>query len=167
MEKDKILFLDVDGVINPLINIRIKKLNRLPTSSYYIQLPGDKLYMLRKIIDRTGAKIVLSSSWRIGFNRATMEPSPSVVNLANQLSRYGMSIYGYTPLHPERHRGTEISMWLNTYKDRNGYIPNYIVIDDELSDIIDMHRGHCVKTMSLIGLQEEQVNIAISLLNHQ
>lgn len=167
MEKEKIIFLDVDGVLNPLINVKIKKMKQLPTSSYYIQLPGDKLYLLKKIVNYTGAKIVLSSSWRIGFNRATMEPSPSVINLSNQLARYGMSIYGYTPLHPERHRGTEISMWLNTYRNRFGYTPGYIIIDDEICDIVGMHRGHCVKTKSLIGLQEEQVNIAINLLNHQ
>lgn len=164
--QDKLIFLDVDGVINPLVNIRIKKMRGEPTSSYYIQLPGDKLYRLRKIIDGTGAKIILSSSWRIGYDRSTMTPSPSVINLNTQLQRYGMYIYGFTPLDYNRNRGKEISMYLKLYERRFGYIPKYIIIDDELSDILGRHRGHCVKTTSLLGLQDEHVNIAINLLNN-
>lgn len=164
--QDKFIFLDVDGVINPLINIRIKKQRGEPTSSYHIQLPGDKLYRLKRIVDNTGAKIILSSSWRIGFDRGTMTPSPSVINLSSQLQRYGMTISGFTPLQYDRHRGTEISIWLARFQKQFGYMPKYIIIDDELCDIIDTHRGHCVKTTSLLGLQDEHVNIAINLLNN-
>ena len=165
--RKKIIFLDVDGVLNPMTNIWARKQKGEPTSSYYIKLPGDKIYRLKRICDATGADCVCSSSWRIGFQKSTMQPSEAYINLKSQLNPYGINLIDWTPLHIERHRGTEIEWWLKNFESRYKYRPGYIIIDDELHDIIDMHRGHCVKTTTLLGLQEEHVNIAINLLNSQ
>lgn len=161
----KLLFLDIDGVLNPNTNIWYRKKKGEPTSSYYIKLPGDKIYRLKKIIDITGADIVITSSWRIGYRRGIMEPSPSMINLSNQLANYGLHISGCTPLHYDRHRGNEISHYLNNFYKENKYIPKYIIIDDNISDIVPDHRGHIIQTTTLLGLQDEHVNIAINLLN--
>ena len=118
------------------------------------------------IVKSTGAEIIISSSWRIGFDRNTMEPSPSVINLSNQLARYGLSISGFTPLHNDRHRGREISSYLSTFIYKNGYRPKYIIIDDDIQDIVNEHRGHIVHTNTVLGLQDEHVRIAINLLNN-
>ena len=48
----KVIFLDIDGVLN------------YNGSSF---LSEDKIILLRNILRRTGAKLVLSSSWRIIF----------------------------------------------------------------------------------------------------
>ena len=95
-----------------------------------------------------------------------MEPSPAFINANNQLNAYGMNIIDYTPITKNRHRGTEIQWWINIFERDNGYKPNYIIIDDEICDLLDLHRGHIIKTTSLLGLQDEHVNIAINLLNH-
>lgn len=52
-EKLKIIFLDVDGVINT---------NR----NHFTKLDEIALEYLKIIIESTGAKIVISSSWRTG-----------------------------------------------------------------------------------------------------
>lgn len=160
MIKIKVIFLDIDGVLNPLTNIYYKKKNNQPTSSYFIKFPGDKIYRLKRICDCTKASVVISSSWRIGFNVNTMEPSKSYKNICNQLIPYGINIIGWTPLHQDRNRGREIAQWLDTHND----ISNYIIIDDEVSDILPLHRGRIVKTTSMLGLQDIHVNIAINLL---
>ena len=163
--KKKLLFLDVDGVLNPNTNILHRKRKGESTSSYHIRLPGDKLYRLKRIIDNTNAEIIITSSWRIGFRRSTMQPPPSMINLSNQLAEYGMYISGCTPLHYDRHRGEEISHYLNIFIKENRYLPQYAIIDDNISDIVPLHRGHVIQTTTLLGLQDEHVNIAISLLN--
>lgn len=165
--KMKIIFLDIDGVINPNTNIWARKKKGEPTDSYNITLPGDKIYRLKRIVDNTNANVVISSSWRIGFISATMKPSKAYMNAYNQLTPYGINIIGWTPLHRKRHRGTEINWWLNEFQIKNGYKPDYIIIDDNIEDLLCLHRGHIVKTTTLLGLQDEHVNIAINLLNHQ
>ena len=52
----KVIFLDVDGVLNSA------------QDGYSIRLKTDShLKLLQYIVKETGAKIVLSSSWRIGL----------------------------------------------------------------------------------------------------
>ena len=163
----KLIFLDIDGVLNPSTNIWHRKQKGEPTSSYYIKLPGDKLYRLKKIVKETGGEIIISSSWRIGFDRNLMEPSPSIINLSNQLAKYDIFISGFTPLHYDRHRGREINNYLMNFIHKNGYKPKYIIIDDDIKDIVGQHRGHIVHTNTVLGLQDEHVRIAINLLNYQ
>lgn len=162
--KQKILFVDMDGVINPMINIRIQKEQGNPTSANYILLPGDKIYKLRQICERTGCMLIMSSSWRIGACKGS--PSPAYMNANNQLMRYGIRFSGWTPLHPERIRGIEINWYLETFEKQFGYRPNYVILDDERHDIMGYgHKGHMVQTNSMIGLQDNHVNIAVNLLN--
>ena len=75
---NKIIFLDIDGVLNDIydmisnINISRKIYNNVyPNRNYelekkYISInfSFEKLQILKKIIQITDAKIVLSSSWR-------------------------------------------------------------------------------------------------------
>ena len=166
MYQKKLIFLDVDGVLNPNTNIHMRKQKGEPTVSHLIKLPGDKIYRLKRIVDSTGAEIILSSSWRIGFNRATTTPSPAVVNLNNQLSKYGISITDWTPLHSDRNRGNEILHYLTLFIKNNKYKPKYIIIDDDIGDLLYLHKGHIVHTNTTLGLQDEHVNIAINLLNN-
>lgn len=165
MNEQKLLFLDVDGVLNPTINIIMRKRKGEPTISDKIILPGDKIYRLKKIVDSTNASIVVSSSWRIGYNRHTMTPSPAIINLRNQLANYSIRISDWTPLHRDRNRGNEIKEYLDNFAMRNGYFPKYIIIDDDIGDLLYHHKGHIIHTTTRLGLQDEHVNIAVNLLN--
>ena len=68
----KIIFLDIDGVLNSenhgIEMYKQMKAHELDENTYYHtwDLPDeDTLLPLKKIVDATGAKIVLSSSWRL------------------------------------------------------------------------------------------------------
>ena len=164
MIKEKFVFLDIDGVLNPNVNIHMRKKKGEPTSADYIKLPGDKLYRLKRICRDTSAKVVVSSSWRIGFDKY-MNPSPAYMNFYNQAIAYNIPVIGWTPLHNDRNRGREISHWLMVFIKQNGYKPVYVIIDDNISDIVSLHKGHIIQTTTLLGLQDEHVNITISILN--
>lgn len=166
MEKIKVIFLDVDGVLNPKINMQIQRDKGQPTDSYSIKIPGDKIYRLKKLVKNTNAILIMSSSWRLGFRYSTMEPSPAYQNINNQLMKYNMQLSGWTPLHKDRNRGIEITWWLMNFTKTHGYKPKYVILDDKIDDMIPIHTGHIVQTTSLLGLQDEHVIIATNILNH-
>ena len=55
----KIIFLDFDGVIT--------------TEASYSRLDLEKMKLVKKICDETGAKIVISSSWRYNTLEKTID----------------------------------------------------------------------------------------------
>lgn len=157
MEKiSKVLFLDVDGPINPLPNIYRQK--PLGTgSSHKIIFPRGTLMNLKHIIRATNATIVVSSSWR--------KDLPAMENLKKQFNDYDMKVYDTTPILHHAIRGLECKTWLENIYCITGIYPNYAIIDDEICDIVPYHRGHCVQTTSEFGLTYKLANVAISILN--
>lgn len=72
--KEKLLFLDVDGVLNSMDN------------GDGDTIEDSKVLLLKTIIDKTGAKIVISSSWRL-IDRDLKE-------LTTVLHKYNMDYIG-------------------------------------------------------------------------
>ena len=73
----KVIFLDIDGVLNgnsyftgALVKLKMRKLFRFIEKKFNRDLYGvhkDKVRRLAKIVHKTGAKVVMSSSWRDGY----------------------------------------------------------------------------------------------------
>ena len=57
----KVIFLDVDGVLNS------QQLFEKSEDAQLISVDEENIKNLKKIVDATGAKIVLSSSWIYGW----------------------------------------------------------------------------------------------------
>ena len=55
----KVIFLDIDGVLNSL--------DCKEKIEGYLFVEDKKIALLKELIDATGAKIVLSSTWRRGW----------------------------------------------------------------------------------------------------
>ena len=139
----KVVFLDVDGVLN---SVRDYYSVELTTDSHFI--------LLKELIDRTGAKIVLSSSWRIGLSIRG--------ELVQRLAEYGLEIYDTTPVlyFEGRKRGDEIRAWLNEHKD----VTNFVILDDE-SDMCEFTKTNLVKTNTNFGLKSIHIEKAVKILN--
>lgn len=141
----KIIFLDVDGVLNNASYIKKcykKSINKKETFYSGKNVPFDIkcLKNLAKIVKKTGAKIVLSSTWRIYKSH--------IYVLEARLAEYGLRIYDKTDII-NMIKGAEITEWLKQHRD----IENYVVIDDEeynLSNFID--NKHLVIVNSEYGL---------------
>ena len=131
----KVIFLDVDGVLNSA------------QDGYSIRLRTDShLKLLQRIIKETGAKIVLSSSWRIGF-------TPASRNLLARFKEYGLELMDCTPELPGSCRGDEIRQWL-TDKVYNYDIENFVILDDE-ANMAEFTDKNLVQTDTNIGLQKQ------------
>ncbi len=140
----KVIFLDVDGVLNSKQDGNTIKLR---TDSHF--------RLLQYIVEATGARIVLSSSWRAGFAR--------VKNiLSDRLKEYGLEIMDSTPvLSGVSCRGEEIRQWLS---DNEQSVEKFVILDDD-ADMAEFTETNLVQTDSEVGLQEKDALRCIEMLN--
>lgn len=144
----KIIFLDVDGVLN--------------NSSWAMQMFAEGVHvyaedmledrairLLKLIIDATGANVVITSTWRMSAVQMT--------HLLDQLAHFGIRPIAVTP-RLNKERGDEISAWMQHYG-----VESYVILDDD-SDMGE-HMDHLVQTSFEHGLQHEHVERAIEILN--
>lgn len=103
----KIIFLDVDGVLNT---------TKSGITRYPVNRP--RLRLLKQIVDMTGAEIVLSSTWR--------RFPDHLQALEKRLSYRGLKIASVTPYLQNCPRGLEIQTWL----DANPDVLRYVILDD-------------------------------------
>jgi len=160
----KIIFLDIDGVLNSKASMR-----DLGIRNHWNDNPHPMhIKWLNKIVEETGAKVVISSTWRtsgsaVMFNR-----------LLNLLGFKG-DVIDKTP-NLDTYRGTEIKTWLNShadkilrYKDSQWYsnkepIESFVILDDD-NDMLELSATNLVLVNDGTGLQEEHAIKAIDILN--
>lgn len=156
MAKRKIIFLDVDGVLNS-DHFIAEYLDEHPNENPISEDVLDKHAINRvyNIVTQTGALIVVSSSWR--WDEAAYKA------LKRQLSEGGVSIYDctHTELIYSHGRAQEIQQWLDENK-----CDNFVIIDDAEITIPEL-AAHHVKTTFLEGLNDTKMNEAISILNQE
>ena len=123
--------------------------------------------LLNEILDATGAKVVISSSWRniVGYER-----------MQEILDARGFTgeVIGQTPTVPELpksfqgtgKRGTEIEVWLakNTHLNVCDY---FVILDDMGPTQFDSLTGHLVQTSWASGLRPEHVKRAVEILQDE
>jgi len=125
----KVIFLDIDGVLNT--KETYDNMYRNNSLGAYLEVPIDKfrLEYLKTIIDETDAKIVLSSSFRSFFARKENELVPISAkgrNLYNWFLKYEIDIFDVTPVNG-RTREDEIKEWLISRDD----VEEFIILDDD------------------------------------
>lgn len=138
----KIIFLDVDGVLNSWLRGKPMCLSK------------GCLRRLKYLVDQTGAQIVLSSSWR-EFPEATRK-------LQRVLSYRGMKFIGQTPIL--NHRDLEINVWLKEHEE----VSEFVILDDiDFFSGDPTLIKHFVHTNGDIGLSDNDVKKAIEILNRR
>jgi len=134
----KVLFLDVDGVLNMEASGGLKTLNR------------NRLKLLEEIINTSGCKIVVSSSWR---------KDAAYLNRLHRVLNYrGISVHGVTPILDQK-RGYEIKSWLEKHNE----VTHYAIVDDN-NDMLESQQSYFVQTDSNIGLTKDVVDKIIHIL---
>lgn len=167
----KYLFLDVDGVLNhehwyEELHKKGKDSPPFPFSCFDPECVG----RVNEIIEKTGAHLVISSSWRLDKC------------LSETLTKVGLcSEFDVTPSWRDtvyykkfKCRGDEIQDFLNKHPHSN-----YVILDDD-NDMLDEQRDHFVRTCAGVetygdvkrieecggtGLTEILKEKAISILN--
>lgn len=162
-----LIFLDIDGVLNSA-----RWMNERPTA---IRMRGYRkawerdaeegmdpaaVGRLSGLVEATGAKIVISSSWR------KMHSLPELDRMLRYRGLKGQHVLGATP--DLKHttpglvqRGEEIDAWLQWALHGN-WVRRFVVFDDD-SDM-DPVKDRLVQTDWSVGLTESNVMTALELL---
>lgn len=111
--KIKVLFLDVDGVLNCKSTT-----DRWPKGSRMLGVDPTKVDMVTDIINITGCKVVLSSTWRLSSDsRKYIESLLPIMDVTPSLQ--GL-------------RGAEVKAWLDEHPE----VERYAILDDD-SDFLE------------------------------
>jgi len=152
MDKIKVIFLDVDGVLNSDKTMRVTKNN-------CAFVGARQMKNLRRIVKETGAKVVLSSDWR--YDRDDPVLNGDFLELKRELFKYGIRLYGFTPELPSAHRGAEIDRWLQEHEE----VENFVILDDRTD--IEPNKSHWVQTVMSSGLDAGKTEEAIKIIKNQ
>ena len=157
----KLIFLDIDGVLNYQLfwdeKKRCDRYNELPKDvpSEVRGICEASVKLLNDLIEKTGAKVVVSSSWRIGrtpqelqkildykgFKGEVIDKTP-ILNFKTKNYSYSVP------------RGCEIKAWMEMNKgilgDKISKV-KYVILDDD-SDMLYWQRNNYLWVDGYIGL---------------
>ena len=152
----KIIFLDIDGVLNtmsPEDDLPAAYSNSGVYYKDFNDLPLERcVNNLNKILKETDAEIVISSTWRI------IHSNISLMYIFFLCGIKPPFILGSTPRTGKK-RGIEIAEWLKEHPK----VERFVIIDDD-SDMVDL-MDHLIQIDSEVGLTEDDANKIIEILN--
>lgn len=145
----KVIFLDIDGVLNTHFTTRhIWSFTFVDTR---------KVLRLRNIIERTGAQLVLSSTWRIAD---TPMNKKCLYRLKEEFERVRCPVWvDTTPYFPGAKRQKEIYWWLVLHPE----VDNFVILDDRWQELT-WYNDRLVTTDPFKGLNKERAELAIRML---
>ena len=153
----KLLFLDIDGVLNYLGC-------KARSPSGCLGIEEEKVKLLREIIDETGALVILTSTWKTDwFPSAFIEDLPKDGQyLERQLAKHKVFIRAKTEDLSWAQRGQGILDFIETSKYN---VEQFVILDDESFDFIELGlENRFVKTSFTDGLLPEHVEKAVNIL---
>ena len=174
----KVLFLDIDGVLNSenwfayriycvknnMVNILM---NFVDTDDRNIKhklttLDDRAIANLNRIVEETGCKVVLSSSWR-----SSIESENIFTQNLLKLKGFKYEFYDVTPRlwfsDFSIRRGEEIKFWLDKESEKHE-IESFVIIDDD-SDMLPEQMNNFIHVDGQVGLTDRDVLTAIEILN--
>lgn len=152
----KVIFLDIDGVLN-FASCEA----RAPGG--FIGISEARVKLLRQIVDATGARIVLTSTWKMEWSKDDEECTANGLYLTKKLRRHGLHILDKTKEASPSMRGKGINDWLK----KNDHVTDWIVLDDDIFPDYEAEgiMPHLIKTsFSNGGMNENDAAKAIELL---
>ena len=145
----KIIFLDIDGVLNTISNWGSRPIEK--------RFTPECIAALNRITEYTGAKIVISSTWRNIMGYYELSALLHSVGIEGE-------IIGKTPLVKLSGgpRGEEIERFLYEYRKSEFDVSSFVILDDD-TDMGDLME-HLVWCSPNTGLTEGLADIAIRKL---
>lgn len=156
------VFLDFDGVLNHTDWFKTRRERRKPDDWRWDSLSFDRVCVerLNRLLAQTGARVVVSSSWRTGPYRGGRETLRAPQWLESLLRRHGFDglVLDVTP-NLGGMRGDEIRAWLGARAEPGAA---FVILDDDGEAELD---GRLVRTdFRAGGLLDVHVDRAIRML---
>lgn len=152
----KVLFLDIDGVV-----LSGQELWRTRNNRY---LPPEKIALVKEVCDRTGAVIVVSSTWRMSDDTEAQLRDAGLPLHDDWRTPFNREMRG--SLYIADRRGGEIEQWLEQHPEGGAYA----IVDDD-DDMLGRQIDSFVQTPFETGIDREHVERLVAILktspNHQ
>lgn len=146
----KIIFLDIDGVLNSDSWYRRRFLHPdFECEGRYHHTDDFDPDAVACLNQLTGASIVLSSSWRLDYENTKSDLEYNGVKLP---------IIGSTPYIPGSIKGYEIQQWLD-----NNHVDKYVIFDDDMC-VLENQKNNFVHTSYNTGLNGDNIKTAKQIL---
>ncbi|TLG72731.1 HAD domain-containing protein [Culicoidibacter larvae] len=145
----RILFLDVDGVLNS--HDYLGRSEALAEGDPYKYIERDKLAILQELVYGYDFKVVLHSTWKNLFDERLVPVNKLGKALLQALADFDIVLFDKT-LTVDYERQLEIVAWLKAHATLP--IENYIIIDDAKIDWQEL-RPHVIQTNEWYGLTRE------------
>ena len=165
MNKGKIIFLDIDGVLNTCWWDR-----KTPVDKYGYAFDPNAVANLAKIINETGADIVVSSTWKFMGLPQMLDmwkerglPGKIIDMTPNTVSDEVLLVVDLEQMELTPIRGMEVQEWLNT---KGKKVSHYVILDD-MDNMLPEQQSHFVQTNPEVGIIEDDANKAIVILNKE
>lgn len=156
MDKIKVIFLDIDGVLRPV------------TGNVF----NDKcINNLNELIKITDAKIVISSTWRqrgiddvreFLYNKKVVGDIIDITPIFTITKNWGKDWEKPSNVKPPR--GMEIQEWIRDYTNMDRYVESYVIIDDS-EDMLLSQLNHYVKVEQTKGFDKKCLKKSIDILS--
>ena len=144
-----VIFLDFDGVLN----------TRRFRTVHSGMIDEKHMIFLRRIVETTGARVVLSTSWRIHWDVLPENRSETGWEIDRIFGKYGIEIVG--KVSEGLDRAKEIQHWLDGHPN----VERYVILDDSPFGWGELAQ-HLVQTGGLQdGLDNRTAEMAIAVLN--
>ena len=152
----KVIFLDFDGVMDTAYFGHVLGKEGLPCHDEFgAVFDPNCVECLKEIIDKTGAEIVITSSWKSLMSFGDM------LNMWEQRGLPGFVIDMTPATSTCRNRGDEIDAWLKECKDEC----QYVILDDiDESNFNEHQLPRLIVVNPYHGLDKEAAEKAIELL---
>jgi hypothetical protein len=164
----KIIFLDIDGVANSVaymatdayfaecyaVGVEDPLDYEVVIKAHHLHLDPKVIQLLNKLVDDSGAKVVLSSTWRIRYSLDEM----------NAMLKMRGATFEVTDKTPQIRfsrvfRGEEVRDYLKGLKEKP---EAFVIIDD--NDEFPKFQKQFVRTDEKVGLTQEHVDKALKIL---
>ncbi len=150
----KVIFLDIDGVLNSVKYDREKE-------DVNASIDETRLFILKELVDKSGAFIVLSSTWRKHWDKERGAIDKTGEYMVKCFEKAGLDIYDRTVDISYTKRSEEIKIWLSEHPGTE----SFVIFDDEFFGWGDLS-DNMVKTDSRIGrgLERKHIEKALEIL---
>lgn len=163
----KVLFLDFDGVLNSW-EWRAEQQRRdgvsFQAEKHLDELDPKAVERVNQILERTGAEVVVSSTWRRLHRQSELRGFLGKAGFRGRMVGVTphLTVSPYAPTERAVQRGDEIRQWLDWEAEHNEPVAAYAVLDDD-SDMAGVEEFF-VKTDHADGLQDGHVERCVALL---
>ncbi len=163
----RVLFLDIDGVLNTeRWHDRCVEVRAAYADNFGYDFDPEAVANLKRIVDETGADIVISSSWKF-WGLSTMQklwasrdlPGKVIDVTPNNVSDDMLLSIDLDMMMLPAGKGSEIKEWLTA----NGNPDSYAILDD-MDDMLPEQQSHFVQTEPSVGITRADADRVITIL---